>query len=68
VRSRATWIVLVPGPAFVADSDAALAIWAGLPYLSLHVVETAEEMSFFVNDLFGSDRAGLPKGLVEVIL
>src|SRR5437588_12309419 len=31
--------VLVPGPAFVADSDAALAIWAGLPYLSLHVVE-----------------------------
>lgn len=60
--------VLVPGPAFVAESDASLALWAGLPFLSLHVVETGEEFDFFVKDLFGSDRCGRPKGLVEVTL
>jgi hypothetical protein len=60
--------VLIPGPAFVADSDATLALRIGLPYLSLQVVETEDELDFFVNDLFATDRAGHLKGLIEVIL
>jgi len=60
--------ILVPGSTFVADSDATLAIRIGLPYLSLQIVETTEDLDFYVNDLFASDRAGRPKGLVEVLL
>jgi hypothetical protein len=60
--------ILVPGTAFDADSDATLAIRIGLPFLSLQIVETPEDLEFYVNDLFGSDRAGKPKGLVEVLL
>lgn len=60
--------VLVPGPAFTADSDATLAIRIGLPYLPLQLVETTEELDFYVNDLFASDRAGRHKGLIEVQL
>lgn len=60
--------VLVPGPTFVGDSDATWAIRAGLPYLSIQVVESEEELDFFANNLFASDRAGIRKGLVEVVL
>ena len=60
--------VLVAGPAFDKDSDAALAIEAGLPYLSLAIVETDDELRFYTEDLFATDRAGRPKGLVEVRL
>jgi len=60
--------VLVPGPDFVLDSDATLALRIGLPYLSLQVVETADDLAFYVNDLFASDREGKSKGLVEVLL
>lgn len=60
--------VLVPGPDFVKDSDMAIAIQIGLPYLSLQVAETDEDFEFFVANAFATDRAGVPKGLVEVIL
>lgn len=60
--------VLVPGADFVLDSDATLALRIGLPYLSLQIVETPEDLDFYVNDLFASDRSGKAKGLVEVSL
>jgi hypothetical protein len=60
--------IVVPGAAFVADSDATLALRIGLPYLSLQIVETAEDLDFYVNDLFATDRVGRSKGLVEVVL
>lgn len=60
--------VLVPGSGFDGSSDAGLAIWIGLPYLSLQIIETREELDFFVNDLFATDRQGIRKGLVEVLL
>ena len=59
--------LLVPGQAFRADSDAAAAIDAGLPYLSLRIVDTPEEYAYHVK-YFGTDRDGIPKGLVEVML
>ncbi len=60
--------LLVAGPTFDASGDAARALLAGLPYLSLQIVEAGDEADFYVDDLFGTDRAGRPKGLVEVIL
>jgi hypothetical protein len=60
--------VLVTGDGFTPNSDAAVAMRAGLPYLSLQVVQTAEELEFFAGVLFASDRAGRAKGLIEVIL
>jgi hypothetical protein len=60
--------VLVPGSAFILESDATLALRIGLPYLSLQIAETNEDLDFYVNDLFASDRAGKSKGLVEVLL
>lgn len=60
--------VLVPGPTFVEDSDATLALRIGLPYLSLQIAESNDDLTFFVENLFASDRAGRRKGLVEVEL
>jgi hypothetical protein len=60
--------VLIPGPDFDADREAARLLRFGLPYLSLQIAETREDLQFFVDDLFASDRFGRPKGLVEVLL
>jgi len=60
--------ILVAGPAFDRNSDATLALRFGLPFLSIQVVETEEELQYYVEWLFGSDRAGRLKGLVEVVL
>lgn len=60
--------VLVAGSQFVKDSDAALAIEAGLPYLSLQVVASDEERDYFLKYAFVTDRQGRPKGIVEVLL
>ena len=60
--------VLVPGPSFVADSDATFALQVGLPYLSIQLVESEADLNFYVDDLYASDRMGRPKGLVEVVL
>ena len=60
--------LLLAGQSFEADSDAAFALRAGLPYISLQLVETAEEFDYFVRIIFGSDRGAIPKGMVEIIL
>ena len=60
--------VLVPGFAYAPDSEAAFMLRVGLPYLSLEIVATQDELDYFVDEVFGSDRAGRVKGLVEVIL
>jgi uncharacterized protein DUF6932 len=60
--------VLVPGKMFDPDSDAAMALEIGLPYLSIQVVETDDDYGFYVNELFSSDRDGRSKGLVEILL
>jgi hypothetical protein len=60
--------ILVPGPDFVADCDATFALQVGLPYLSIQLVETEEDLNFYAHDLYASDRTGRPKGLVEVAL
>jgi hypothetical protein len=52
----------------VKDSDATLAIHMGLPYLSMQVIASDDELAFFVNDAFVTDRLGRPKGIVEVQL
>lgn len=60
--------VLVPGEEFDRTSDAAALIEVGLPFLSIQVVEGGEELAFYVEDLFATDRDGRPKGIVEVLL
>ena len=60
--------ILVPGSAYTADSEAAFMLRVGLPYLSLEIIVTQEELDYFIREVFGSDRAGRVKGLIEVIL
>jgi hypothetical protein len=60
--------ILVPGGAYDPDSDAALALRIGLPYLSIQVAESRADLEFYLYNLFASDRTGVPKGLVEVVL
>jgi len=58
--------VLLIEPGFPADSDAEAQLNAGLPFLELKLVERAE-FDVFVNDVFGTDRMGVAKGVIEVI-
>jgi hypothetical protein len=59
--------VLLQGVAYNETSPAAIELEQGLPFLSLQIVrQTAFE--FLANSFFGSDRNGLEKGVVEVVL
>ncbi len=60
--------VLLPGGEFVKGSDAAFAIEAGLPYLSLQIIASDEERRYYLDYAFVTDRDGRPKGIVEVQL
>ena len=60
--------ILVPGVGFEPDSDAAMAIEIGLPYLSIQIVETQQDYAFYVEEFFSFDRNGRSKGLVEILL
>lgn len=59
--------ILVPGPTFSEDSDAALEIEAGLPFLSLEIAYSPLLFSRMMS-VFTSDRQHRAKGLVEVAL
>lgn len=59
--------VLLQGPAYRARGEPARALADGLPFLELKVV-TQADFEFLANEMFASDRDGVPKGLVEVIL
>ncbi len=59
--------VMLVGTRFLAGSEAANDLRAGLPFLDLELVELTDFV-MFVDQIFQSDRNGVPKGLVELIL
>ena len=58
--------VLLLGTQFSPDSPAATRLVDGLPFLDLQLVE-GPEFSLLVEQVFATDRNGVPKGLVELI-
>ncbi len=59
--------VLLIGRGFPADAAAEAEFNAGLPFIEMKLVGQAD-FDEYVNVTFGSDRMGIPKGMVEVIL
>jgi hypothetical protein len=59
--------VLLQGDGYNPSSVAASELEQGLPFLSLQIVRSAA-FDFLVATFFGTDRAGRPKGVVEVNL
>jgi hypothetical protein len=57
--------VLLQGPAYDDESPEAAELGRGLPFLELKIVE-GEEFSLYLDIIFGTDRHGRPKGVVEV--
>jgi len=58
--------VLLIGRGFPADSAAEAELNAGLPFLELKLVGRVD-FDEYVDVTFGTDRMGIPKGMVEVI-
>lgn len=58
--------VLLIGRGFPADAAAEAEFNAGLPFIELKLVGQAD-FDEYVNVTFGSDRMGIPKGMIEVI-
>jgi hypothetical protein len=52
---------------FPLDPAAADDLTQGLPFIDLHMTE-AKEFAIMVEQLYGSDRDTIPKGVIEVIL
>jgi hypothetical protein len=52
---------------FPLDPDAAADLSEGLPFIDLHMAE-AKEFAIMVEQLYASDRDGVPKGVIEVLL
>ena len=52
---------------FPLDPTAAADLCNGLPFIDLHMAE-AKEFAIMVEELYGSDRDGIPKGVTEVVL
>ncbi len=59
--------VLLVGADFPVDASAGEALDAGLPFLELKLVE-AVEFGEYVTDVYATDRQGVAKGMIEVIL
>ena len=59
--------VLLQGPDYNEMSIAAAELEQGLPFLSLQIVRQ-EAFDDLVHDFFATDRSGVPKGVVEVLL
>jgi hypothetical protein len=59
--------VLLAGRTYDRNSEATFMLRVGLPYLSLEIVESPDELDYFVTEVFGSDRHGKVKGTLEVI-
>ena len=51
---------------FPKDSTAEKELLDGLPFLEMKLVRQAE-FEEYVNEIFGTDRSGVPKGVIEVI-
>ncbi len=58
--------VLLIGPGFPTDADAEAELSAGLPFLEMKLVGPAD-FEEYVNNIFGTDRRGVRKGMIEVI-
>jgi hypothetical protein len=58
--------VLLVGRGFPADAIAEAELNAGLPFIEMKLVRQAD-FDEYVNVTFGSDRMGIPKGMIEVI-
>jgi len=57
--------VLLQGPSYSAGGAAATELARGLPFLEIKIVNR-EDYDFFAEVLFASDRAMIPKGIIEV--
>jgi hypothetical protein len=60
-------VVLLEGPNYRTLSPAADKLHPGLPYLEIRVVKQ-HEYDFFARVVFGSDRATIPKEVIEVLI
>jgi len=58
--------VLLIGPAYNGQSEAAANLERGLPFLSLEIVRESRFLEML--DFFATDRRGFGKGVVEIIL
>jgi len=58
---------LLQGPAFGQDEAADNELRAGLPFIEMVVVGQVE-FDLYVEQIYGTDRHGNARGLVEVIL
>lgn len=59
--------VLLVERGFPADADAEAELNSGLPFLELKLVGQTDFRQF-VDQVFGTDRMGVPKGMIEVLL
>ncbi len=59
--------VLLIGPDFQPDSIATVELEQGIPFLELKIVEE-EAYNEFATLIFGMDRRGVSKGVIEVML
>jgi hypothetical protein len=59
--------LLLQGPAFGHDEEADNELRAGLPFIDMVVVRKAD-FDLYVDQIYGTDRHGNARGLVEVIL
>ncbi len=57
--------VLLIGRGFPADPVAEAELNAGLPFLEMKLVGQAD-FDDYVNVTFGTDRTGVPKGMIEI--
>lgn len=58
--------VLLRGSEFPLDDAADAELWAGLPFIQVAVVGQAE-FNLYVDQIYGTDRHGNAKGLIEVM-
>ncbi len=59
--------VLLVERGYTTDSSAAAELNVGLPFIELKLVGQAD-FEEYVNVTFGTDRMGIPKGMIEVTL
>jgi hypothetical protein len=59
--------VLLIGPGFPIDESAQSELLSGLPFLEIDLVGQAD-FNLMVERFFATDRAAIPKGMVEVLL
>jgi hypothetical protein len=58
---------LLIGPDYPRDPSADVDLQQGLPFIQAELL-TEEAFDHFVHTFFGTDRHGVPKGLIEVLL